>query len=207
MSHRILHISVLLAAILAVAAAPAAAGVDAWSFGGAFSIGDVHFRIGYARAEPYGPSYYFEAARPLAYPTYSCSDRCYRQASRHYHHHSCPLVRHHFVRYGHQPDHLVRSYGPHGTYRAYDPYAYDRRAYRYSDPYAHRRHYGKHKGRGKYKVPSGHLPPPGACRVWFPGRPPGHQPPPTDCVTAQYTAPPGTYVLYGGAGRGQGHRH
>ena len=31
------------------------------------------------------------------------------------------------------------------------------------------------------RVPRGHYPPPGQCRVWHPGRPPGHQPPPTDC--------------------------
>ena len=30
-------------------------------------------------------------------------------------------------------------------------------------------------------IPPGHLPPPGHCRIWVPGRPPGHQPPPDSC--------------------------
>ncbi len=45
-------------------------------------------------------------------------------------------------------------------------------------------------------VPRGHLPPPGGCRIWFPGRPPGHQPPPAGCREAMATAPAGTWVLY-----------
>ena len=32
-----------------------------------------------------------------------------------------------------------------------------------------------------FHVPPGHLPPPGMCRIWYPGTPPGHQPPPGDC--------------------------
>jgi hypothetical protein len=31
------------------------------------------------------------------------------------------------------------------------------------------------------RVPDGHLPPPGECRVWYPDRPAGHQPPPFKC--------------------------
>jgi hypothetical protein len=30
--------------------------------------------------------------------------------------------------------------------------------------------------RRSVRVPPGHMPPPGLCRAWFPGRPPGHQP-------------------------------
>ena len=30
-------------------------------------------------------------------------------------------------------------------------------------------------------IPPGHLPPPGSCRVWYPGTPPGLQPPPGPC--------------------------
>ena len=38
-----------------------------------------------------------------------------------------------------------------------------------------------HSGR---RIPAGHLPPPGECRVWFPDRPAGHQPPPMSCREA-----------------------
>ncbi len=48
------------------------------------------------------------------------------------------------------------------------------------------------------RIPPGHLPPPGLCRVWYAGQPPGHQPPPTDCDSAYWYAPPGSYIVYGG---------
>lgn len=44
-------------------------------------------------------------------------------------------------------------------------------------------------------IPPGHLPPPGQCRVWFPGRPPGQQPAPAACTRAMRDAPAGTWVL------------
>lgn len=44
-------------------------------------------------------------------------------------------------------------------------------------------------------VPKGHLPPPGECKVWFPGRPPGQQPPPTSCGSALRNAPLGAWVI------------
>lgn len=49
---------------------------------------------------------------------------------------------------------------------------------------------------GPLGIPEGHLPPPGECRVWYPGRPAGQQPPPRHCDEAERTAPPGTWVLY-----------
>ena len=45
-------------------------------------------------------------------------------------------------------------------------------------------------------IPPGHLPPPGECRIWFPGRPPGHQPPPVSCAEAISEAPAGSWVLH-----------
>lgn len=45
-------------------------------------------------------------------------------------------------------------------------------------------------------VPPGHYPPPGSCRLWFPGRPPGHQPPPTRCGALVGRVPHGAFVLY-----------
>ena len=39
--------------------------------------------------------------------------------------------------------------------------------------------------RASSKVPRGHLPPRGMCRVWIDGVPPGRQPAPTTCANAQ----------------------
>jgi hypothetical protein len=49
-------------------------------------------------------------------------------------------------------------------------------------------------------VPPGYLPPPGACRVWYDGRPPGHQPSVTSCAEAERVARRDRYarVVYGG---------
>ncbi|MBB4477507.1 hypothetical protein [Rhizobium etli] len=53
--------------------------------------------------------------------------------------------------------------------------------------------------RYSYRIPRGHLPPPGSCRVWFYDRPAGHQPPPTSCREAQRSAYRyGGEVIWGG---------
>lgn len=46
-------------------------------------------------------------------------------------------------------------------------------------------------------VPTGHLPPPGECRIWYPGLPPGQQPPPGDCYELEHHAPPDACLVYG----------
>ena len=46
------------------------------------------------------------------------------------------------------------------------------------------------------KVPPGHYPPPGQCRLWYPGRPPGQQPKAGNCVSITRVAPAGSMVLY-----------
>jgi len=49
------------------------------------------------------------------------------------------------------------------------------------------------------RIPPGHLPPPGECRVWFYDRPAGHQPPPTSCRQAErYARHYGGRVIFGG---------
>lgn len=44
-------------------------------------------------------------------------------------------------------------------------------------------------------IPDGHLPPPGECRIWYPGRPPGHQPPPGRCGTLRRHVPAGAWLM------------
>ena len=46
-------------------------------------------------------------------------------------------------------------------------------------------------------IPRGHLPPPGACRIWYPGTPPGHQPPPGSCRELRHHVPRGAWLVRG----------
>ena len=46
------------------------------------------------------------------------------------------------------------------------------------------------------RVPPGHFPRPGECRLWFPDRPPGQQPSSGSCVGLGRIAPAGTWILY-----------
>jgi hypothetical protein len=45
-------------------------------------------------------------------------------------------------------------------------------------------------------VPPGHLPPPGQCRIWVPGRPPGQQARARSCDGIVAAAPAGAIILY-----------
>jgi len=60
----------------------------------------------------------------------------------------------------------------------------------------------KGDGEGHYesalpKIPPGHMPPPGQCRIWIPGEPPGQQPPPGDCMELRRAVPPGAWLIRG----------
>ena len=50
---------------------------------------------------------------------------------------------------------------------------------------------------GPSKVPEGHKPPPGMCRIWIDGVPPGRQSAPTDCPTAVRNRPSNGRVIWG----------
>lgn len=45
-------------------------------------------------------------------------------------------------------------------------------------------------------IPPGHLPKPGQCRVWVPGKPPGHQARSRTCAGIDRTAPAGSWVVH-----------
>lgn len=45
-------------------------------------------------------------------------------------------------------------------------------------------------------VPPGHLPPPGSCRIWVPGKPPGHQARARSCAGIERRAAAGTWILF-----------
>ena len=61
--------------------------------------------------------------------------------------------------------------------------AYDRRGYQWQP---------------RVRIPSGHMPPPASCRIWFPDRPAGHQPPPGNCAYLARRVPPGAIFVDGG---------
>ncbi|MGH7472113.1 MAG: hypothetical protein ACRENP_29535, partial [Longimicrobiales bacterium] len=46
------------------------------------------------------------------------------------------------------------------------------------------------------RVPPGHFPPPGQCRIWYAGRPAGHQPRAVRCNTLMGRVPRGAFILY-----------
>jgi hypothetical protein len=50
--------------------------------------------------------------------------------------------------------------------------------------------------RSQLRVPPGHYPRVGECRLWFPGRPPGHQPKSQGCRGIERIAPAGSWILY-----------
>jgi hypothetical protein len=47
------------------------------------------------------------------------------------------------------------------------------------------------------KIPAGHRPPAGMCRIWLDGVPAGQQPAPTDCATAVRNRPANGRVIFG----------
>ena len=56
---------------------------------------------------------------------------------------------------------------------------------------------GKSFGPKNDRIPEGHRPPPGMCRIWLEGVPAGQQPAPTDCATAVRNRPSNGRVIFG----------
>jgi hypothetical protein len=48
---------------------------------------------------------------------------------------------------------------------------------------------------GYSRIPNGHLPPPGECRIWYPDRPAGRQPPPFKCDDRRGRVEPGGWLI------------
>jgi hypothetical protein len=61
------------------------------------------------------------------------------------------------------------------------------------------RDYRGHGARGgeRVAIPVDHLPPPGACRIWLPDRPPSNQPPSGPCRQLLRHVPPGAVLVHG----------
>ena len=59
----------------------------------------------------------------------------------------------------------------------------------------HRKHQTRKAKKKNIKIPPGHMPPRGMCRVWFYDRPPGHQPPPVSCNRIGRNLPYGAVVI------------
>src|SRR5688572_28444011 len=55
-----------------------------------------------------------------------------------------------------------------------------------------------YRGYRSLRVPPGHHPPRGACRVWYEGRPPGRQPRATSCGRLYGRVPYSAFILYSG---------
>ena len=76
-------------------------------------------------------------------------------------------------------------HGRHRHYRDHEVYQH------VDDDYEMSHHYARPR------IPNGHMPPPGQCRVWYPERTPGHQPPPGDCRSFGHRIPAGTWLVRG----------
>lgn len=58
-----------------------------------------------------------------------------------------------------------------------------------------RRSYFRERGYSQLKIPKGHYPAPGECRIWYPERPPGEQPPPGRCGVLRHEVPRDAWLI------------
>lgn len=183
-----------LVAVLGLIAAPGsvspvAGATDDWSLGATFQVGGVDFRVGWHDADHHR-GLYVRAETALHGRHHFAF--CFRDGDHLYHHPACPLVRRHFRRHDVHPERALHRHGP--PHRPSFERGYPGRGH----GKAKGRRFRGSRGPVAHPIPPGHLPPPGACRIWYPGVPPGHQPPPVDCGYAYAHAPYGSFVVSGG---------
>ena len=97
-----------------------------------------------------GGDYFVRAHRPINYRGYKCTDACHRSRDYYFHHENCPVIRHHFSRYGFHPRQVFSAYAPRVDYGYSDRY--------YRDDYRPRyRNNGRYYDRGpryRHRAPS-----------------------------------------------------
>lgn len=49
----------------------------------------------------------------------------------------------------------------------------------------------------RVRIPPGHMPPKGMCRIWYTDRPPGHQPPAGNCRVLKRYVPYNAVLIWG----------
>lgn len=70
--------------------------------------------------------------------------------------------------------------------------------HRHEERKRHEGHQSYFLQHGHTRIPNGHLPSPGECRIWYPDRPAGHQPPPFKCGEARGRVEPGGWMISAG---------
>jgi hypothetical protein len=122
----------LLAAVLLILLplSTSAASASGWSWGTGFRIGDLRIDIGHSAHHQRG--LYFRVDHRIR-SSHRCTDYCFVDRDRYYHHETCPVVRGYFDNHGYSSVELIRGYGPYS-----DGYRYERRGYDRHDRYDRR---------------------------------------------------------------------
>jgi hypothetical protein len=151
---KVWKVTALFAALLMLPLFSPAAQADGFSLGAIFRIGGVHFNLtfgDFGYGHPRG--YYYRTADPISYGGYRCSSYCFTSGGYHYHHESCPLVRHHLAYFEIDPLSLYDRYAPgYGAGYDYNGYGYGGGNYSYDNRYDSRydNRYNGYNRRGGY---------------------------------------------------------
>lgn len=101
-----------------------------WSAGANFSVGPIAFSLVFGAHGRYRPGYYWRTTEGLSYRGLRCSERCFTERKRHFHHDSCPLLHHHLRIHRSSAADLFHGHAPR-------PY-WEGRHYKSSSPYGER---------------------------------------------------------------------